>query len=240
MKKLFSFLFITVISAATLQAQTVDEILANYFENIGGEKNWAEMKSLKMEGKMSMQGMDLPMTIYSKAPNKQYVEISVMGKTIVEAYNGEYKWSVNPFQGGAEPQKGTEEESAEAAKDEFGSEFLNYKDKGHKVTLEGKEEIEGTECFKLKMVKKDGDEVIYFFDTENYVPIMMRTAITQEGPMKGKIAETYFSDYDEVGDGLIMALYTESKMDGQTLQKMTLEKVEVNVDIDDSKFDMPK
>lgn len=238
MKKLLSILFIAVLTAPAVQAQTVDEIVENYLENIGGKKNWSEMTSMVMEGKMSMQGMDLPMKIYSKNPNKQYVELDIMGKTIVEAFDGETQWSINPFQGGETAQKGTEEQNKEAAKEQFESEFIDYKKKGHKLTLQGKEEIEGTECFKIEMVKKDGDEVTYFFDTENFVPIMTRTAITQEGPMKGKIAETYFSDYEEV-DGFIIAHYTEAKMDGQTLQKMTIEKVQFNVDIDDSQFAMP-
>ncbi|KAA3638891.1 MAG: hypothetical protein DWQ02_04500 [Bacteroidetes bacterium] len=240
MKKLFWMLIIALLSATTIQAQTVEEILNNYFENIGGKDKWANIKSMKIEGTMSMQGMDLPLTVYSKAPNKEYVEMSVMDKTIIEAFDGESSWRVNPFMGGTEPQKGTPEETEKASKEQFQNEFINYKDKGHTITLEGKEEIEGTLCFKLKMVKVTGEEEIHFFDEETYVPIMIRTTITQEGFMKGKIAETYFSDYDEVGDGLIMAMYTESKMDGQTLQKMTIEKVEINPEIDDSQFTMPE
>ncbi len=240
MKKLCWMLFIAIISATTIHAQTVEEILHNYFENIGGKDKWTNIKSMKIEGTMSMQGMNLPVTIYSKAPNKEYVEMKVMDKTIIEAFDGVTSWRVNPFMGGTEPQMGTSEESEEASKEQFENEFINYKDKGHTLTFEGREEIEGTLCFKLKMVKVTGEETIHFFDEETYVPIMIRTAITEEGPMKGKLTETYFSDYDEVGDGLIMAMYIETKMEGQILQKMTFEKVEINPQIDDAQFVMPK
>lgn len=239
MKKVFSILFIAVMSIGTLAAQDVDEIVENYLENIGGKDKWASMNTMMIQGKMSMQGMDLDMTIYGKSPNLQYVEINIMGKTIIEAFDGTTSWSVNPFQGGETAQKGTEEQTKEAAKDEFGNDFVDYKKKGSVAKLLGKEEVEGTECFKVLFITKEGDETTYFFDTENYVPIMTRSAITEEGPMKGKLAEAYFSDYLEV-DGVMMAHFMESKIDGQTIQKMTYTKVEIDTPIEDSKFQMPK
>ncbi len=240
MKKLFIILFIAAISATSVQAQTLDEIIEKYLENIGGKKQWEEVKSLKVEGIMSMQGMEFPFTVYSKTPNKEYVESILMGKTIVEAFDGKTLWRINPFLFGEAPQKSTDAESEEAAKGQFGNDFINYKEKGNIVVLEDKEVVEGTECFKVKIVKRGGDEDFYFFDTENYVPIMMQTIITQEGHLKGSIVETYFSDYNEVEGGLFMAFQTVTKIGGQTMQQMTIQKVEVNPDIDDSKFSMPK
>lgn len=240
MKKLFFMLIITVFSATAVQAQTVEEILHNYFENIGGKDKWANIKSMKIEGTMSMQGMVLPLTIYSKAPNKEYVEMNVLGKTIIQAFDGETSWKINPFQGGTTPQKGTPEETKKASKGQFENDFINYKDKGHTLTLEGKEEIEGTLCFKLKMVKVTGEVIIHFFDEETYIPIMIRTIVINEDLLEANVAEVYFSDYNEVGDGMYMAFFTESKMDGQILQEMTIEKVEINLEINDAQFEMPK
>ena len=65
MKKLIVLLIRATTSAFSVQSQTVDEILDNYFEIIGGKDRWKSLQSIKMKGISAMQGMELPLTIYS-------------------------------------------------------------------------------------------------------------------------------------------------------------------------------
>lgn len=236
MKKLLSITLMCLI-AAMAHAQTADEILANYFETIGGVETWQKMNSMKMEGTSSMQGMEFPITVYSKRPNYEKVEISVQGMQIVQAFDGETSWAINPMMGSAEPAKASAEESAEAAKRQFEDSFINYADKGHTVELLGTEEVEGTETFKIKLTKKSGDEEFYFFDSENYVPIMMRS-FAASGPMKGQAVETYLSDYEEHGD-VVIPMSLEQKVNGQTFMQGTMTSVEFNGEMDDAIFAFP-
>ena len=46
MKK-FTLLFLAIFASFTMNAQTADEILASYFENIGGLENLKKVKVLK-------------------------------------------------------------------------------------------------------------------------------------------------------------------------------------------------
>ena len=70
---------------------------------------------------------------------------------------------------------------------DFPDPFLDYQDKGYTVELMGKEDFNGTETFKIKLVKEpitvDGEEVqdvsYYFFETENFVPIAIHAEIKQ-------------------------------------------------------------
>jgi len=238
MQKRFFSVLIALCAFVAVQAQTADDILAKYFEATGGLKKWAELKSSKMTGVMSMQGMEFPGTIYSAAPNKQKVEVSVQGQNIVQAYDGETAWWINPFANALEAQKMPAEMSEEMVKQKFESEFINYKDKGHTVELEGKETIEGTEAWKIKLTKKGGDVEYHFFDTEYNVPIMMRTAISN-GPMKGQNADTFMSDYQEV-EGMMFPFFIESKVGGESAQKITIKTVELNGKYDDAFFAFPK
>ena len=231
-----SFLFVAG-SFTLSSAQTVDEIIDTYLETIGGADAWKKVNSMEFAGKSSMQGMDFPVTVTSARPNLQKVEINVQGKQIVEAYDGENAWAINPFMGSMEPQAKTEEESKEAATNMFEDDLIDYKQKGHTLTLEGKEESEGTDCFKVKMVKADGEEMYHFFDTELYIPVMTRT-FAKMGPMKGQAIETYVSDYDEV-DGLIVPFSIEQKLGGQTFMQMTAESVKFNIEVADEFFAMP-
>lgn len=236
LRKTLLFCF-TLSLAMSVQAQTVNEILTKYFENTGGEQNWKSIKSTKMVATMAMQGMEFPGTIYSAPPNKQRVIVNVQGQEIVQAYDGEVAWMINPLMGTGEAQKVPTEMAEEMAKQEFESPFIGYKEKGHEVVLEGKETVDGTETFKVKITKKNGTEEYYFFDTEYYVPIMVQTAVTS-GPMKGQMTSTYMSDYQEV-DGLMMPFFIETKVGGQTAQKITIKEIQLNVDLKDELFAFP-
>ncbi len=239
------FLFLFTISSFGLQAQDLDEILKNYYENIGGVEAWTSLESMRITGKSSMQGMEFPVSVTSAKPNKSKVEVNIMGKQLVEAFDGTHAWAIDPFSGGGGEgapmaQKKNEEETKEAAKEEFEDRLINYKEKGNKVTLEGKEELEGSETYKVKLVTKGGDEYFYFFDTENFVPIMMR-AFAGAGPMKGQAFDIFFSDYNEVeGSDIIIPYSTEIKMNGQTIRNMLIEKIELNVEIEEDFFSFPE
>ncbi len=237
LKKTF-LLMAVLVCAMAAHAQTADEILTKYFENTGGMEKWKALKSTTMEGTMAMQGLEFPGTIRAMAPKKQRVDVNVQGQSIVQAYDGETAWWINPFGGSTEAQKMPEEMAEEMVNQEFESEFIDYKTKGHTVTLEGKETVEGTETFKLKLAKKNGDVEFHYFDTENYVPIMVQTAV-KTGAAKGQMVATYLSDYQEV-DGMTFPFFLETKMAGQSVQKITIKSIKTNETFEDTLFAFPK
>lgn len=233
----FAFLFIT--TASPIFAQTAEEIIERYIENVGGSEIWKTVKTTKISGKISVQGMDISYETYSKAPNKEYAESNVMGKKIVEAFDGEQVWRINPFMGGTTPQYGTEEESKERSKKLFENKFIDYQEKGHSIELLGQEEIDGNTCFVIKMTEKDGTESTTYIDTESYLPYMISTVISDGGDFDGTESQTYLSEYTEI-DGVYMAFRSETRMNGKTTMTIVIETAEVNVDIEDSLFEMPK
>ena len=42
----------------------------------------------------------------------------------------------------------------------------NWKEKGYTVTFDGKEDMEGTSCYKIKVDTKEGDSFTYYIDAE--------------------------------------------------------------------------
>jgi hypothetical protein len=240
-------LFLSLTLSAFAQAQTADDILNKYFEQIGGKDKIAAVKTLKATGKVKMQGMDLPISMLQKAPNKQKMTATFQGMTFVQpCFDGTEGWNTNQMT--MKPEKMTTEDS-ENMKDQAMMEdpFLNYAQKGYKVELQGKETIEGTECHKIKLTRKpvlvDGKSEenvsFYFFSVADNVPIMSRS-IMQKGPAKGATLETYLSDYQEVAGGYIMPYTMTVKFNGKAGQSISMEKYEPNVPIDDSEFAFPK
>lgn len=237
MKQLFT-IFSVLFLSFSMNAQTVTEIIDTYLENIGGEEAWREIKSMRMKGKTITQMGALPATISSMMPNKQLIEVDIQGKSFIQAFDGETAWAINPFMGGGSAEKAPQEQADEMAKNKFQDAFIDYEKKGSKVSLIGKKEVDGTETFEVKMVTEDGEEKYYYFDTENYVPIMSKV-FASSGEMEGKAIEVYISDYQEV-NGLMMPFSIEQKMDGQSLMQMTADSVELNPeDLTDANFAFP-
>ncbi|MFN5170519.1 MAG: outer membrane lipoprotein-sorting protein [Cyclobacteriaceae bacterium] len=235
--------FALALVAGLAHAQTADEILAKYFESTGGIEKWRALNSMIGTGKMSMQGMELDFSLTMKKPNKQFMKISIQGQDIITAYDGTDAWMLNPFQGGKDPVKLPPDQAKEMTEEELEDDFIDYKKKGHEVKLLGKEEIDGTQCYKIELVKNknnDKEDVtqIYYFDAENYVPIVTASFV-RSGPAKGQETRTYMSDYQDV-KGIMMPFSMETKLNGQTVQKMTFSKMEVNSDVSDAMFAFPK
>ena len=85
--------------------------------------------------------------------------------------------------------------------------------------------------------KPADDVAFYFFDAENYVPLMMETEV-KNGPNKGAIAQVKWSDYQEVG-GLMMAFSMSQGAKGQGGQPITITNIELNPKVDDAAFKYP-
>lgn len=246
MKKLTAALFLLGISISSIQAQSVDEILANYFENTGGIKKWEKMETVVMKGSAPSPQGDFPFTVYNKKPNMMKIEVDIQGKKLIpQAYDGETAWGLNPFAGGTSAQKVPEDLAWTVEEEaEFEPVYINYKEKGHEITLEGEETIDGAETYKLKVVKNknnDKQEIVeyHFFDKENFVPIMVRSSVLA-GPAKGMESETYLSDYQETDYGVIMPYYIETRSNGQVGQKIVVQEIVINSELDDSLFAYPE
>ncbi len=241
MTKRLTLICLALFSFVAVQAQdapSVDDIINAYLENTGGVDAWQGLTTMKMEGNMSMQGMDFPGIVYMKRPNMQRVEVNIQGKELVQAYDGETAWWINPFMGSEDPQPMPAEMSEEMTKETFEDEFINYADKGHTVEYIGTEEVEGAECYILRLTKANGDVEDHYFDTEYMVPIMQRTTV-DSGPMEGQASDTFLSDYQEV-NGLMIPFFMETKIGGQSIQKISITNIELNSDMGDEMFAYPK
>lgn len=237
MKKAHLFTFFFALLGLSVTAQSLQEVLTYYEENTGGLSRWQSLQSTRITGKASQMGMEFPFTLIQARPNKQKLMVDIQGSKLVEAFDGSVAWTINPFMGGSTPTKKSPDETRESMKQMFEDELLGYASKGHTASLGERETVEGVNCIVVKLVTKEGDERIYYFDPENYVPIMVKTFATS-GDMKGMAMEQYLSDYQEV-EGLMMPFSMTTKVMGQTVANLKFTKIECNVPVQDSEFAFP-
>ena len=238
---------VTLICSYTINAQTVDEIIDNYFENTGGVENWEKIEGIKMNAKVNQGGMEIPIEIVQLKSGKMMTTINFQGQSIKQGvFDGEVLWSTNFMTQKAEK---SDEESTNMVKNEmnqFPDPFLNYKEKGFTAELVGTETVDGSETFKIKLTTTpniiEGKEVpsiaYYFFDNENFVPIQVHEEITV-GPGKGMVSEIKLSDYQEAGN-VYMPFSMTQGVKGQPGAPINMDKIEINPTIDDSEFAFPE
>jgi outer membrane lipoprotein-sorting protein len=237
MKKMSAFLSVLfLISMIPVQSQNLDDILKEHFSASGQDK-LIKLKTQKLTGKMIQSGIEIPIIQMAKRPNKMRMEGTFQSLTFIQTYNGKEGWSINPFAGVAEPQPMTADELRSMSNQaDMDGMLWDWKGKGYTVTSEGKEDMEGTSCFKIKLVTKEGDSYIYYIDTDSYIMIRSTTKTKVMG--NETEADTYYSNYTQV-DGLAVPGKIETKMNGQLMMTLVIEKVEFDTDLNDSLFEKP-
>lgn len=247
MKKVIVVLVIVLLaSGSLLHAQGVDEIIDNYFENTGGMEAWKNLNGIKIYAKVNQGGIEIPLEIVQLRDGRQYTKITIQGQEIKQGvFDGTSLWNTN-FQT-MKAEKADEESTSNAKLDanDFPESFFDYKSKGYKAELVGKESFDGAETFKLKLTKEprtiDGnkveDVIYYFFEVESFVPIGQETEI-KEGPAKGQISQIKMSDYKEVA-GLYFPYSMVQGIKGGQSQPIIIDKIEVNPAVTEADFKFP-
>lgn len=224
--------FATLVSfSIPTQAQSVDEVINKHIDAIGGKANWDKVKTLKIDGKVSMQGVEISLVtqqVDKKAMRVDFTAMGMSGYTIITQKEG---WMLNPFMGQTKPEPMTADD-VKSSQDQLSlkNELFTFKEDGTKAEYLGTEDIEGTECHKIKMIDKNNQEATYFFDSETYYLIRKVDKIKANDKEEEMI--TSFSNFKKMDEGIVMPLNTTGGMFGS----MEATKIEVNAKIADSVF----
>lgn len=225
--------WMAVFAITSISAQDLQEILDGHFETIGQEK-LLKVKSTYATGKALQAGMEFSFEMINIRPDKVKMIIDVQGSKIIQAYDGENAWAINPLSGSPDPVDVTGPEAdglMETA--DMDGQLWDWKEKGHQLELEGTEEIEGSELFVLKLTKKNGNIDYYYLDPDSYLIIKVKSKTIMQGSEVE--TEAIMSNYQEV-EGFIMPFTVEQRMAGQTVLTIMTEEVNIDVEYEDSFF----
>lgn len=234
---LVAVIFIFSFSAA---GQTADEIVAKYVKAAGGMDKIQAVKTLRRSGKyIGGGGFDAIILQENKRASQVREEFSLQGMTAINAYDGKIGWKIEPWNGKKDPEALGEEEMKSILEDaDFDGPLVDYKRKGNKVEYLGLDKFEGTDTYKLKVTKTNGDVYVYYLDTDYYMPIKIDTKRIVRGAEREY--ETVLGDYKLV-NGWYIAYSVEVNAKGhQDKTKYVYDKIEANVPLDDGRFAMPQ
>jgi hypothetical protein len=234
MKKLiFSILTLAFVSA---NAQTTDDIIQKYSKAMGGLAAFNAIKTMKTTGTFTTQGVDLALT--SQIINGKAIrnDVQAMGQTVINSYKDGKGWKINPFAGITTVTDMTPEELIDfKSQSMIASQLMDYKLRGHKVELQGQEDVEGIKTYKIKLTNKDDNKVTTYFIsvTDNTI---IKSVSTRQLQGQNIEIETFYSDIKDF-NGLKFPMLRIQKMQGQVFQEIKIATIEFNVPIDEKIFD---
>lgn len=237
-RTLLQFVVAAALASTAVQAQTVDEIIAKNIEARGGMERFRALQTLRETGKFSQGSFQAQFVQESKRQNRIREEFIIQGMTDVTAYDGKIGWHVSPFSGRKDPELLSADDLKGLVEDaDIEGQLVDYKQKGYQAELVGHDPVEGTDCYKIKLTLKNGDIRYYYLDADSFLELKIETQRLIRGAVQYR--DTLFGDYDKVsGIYFPFALDTGEKGDPNRV-KLTVEKIEVNIPLDDSLFSLP-
>jgi zinc protease len=210
------------------------QVLERYAEAIGGKAAFEKHRSQHVTGTVELPAQKLggKLEVFAARPNKMLMKVTMPGLgEVTTGYDGSIGWMSTAITGPMLIEGPMIEEVATQA--DFDHSLHDPAD--YKVMeVLGKEEFNGEECHKLKLVHRSGFESTEFFSVKTGLQIgFIATQQTQFGPVR---ATTIVSDYKRFGDLLLPARTIQKASGIETV--MTIQETEYDR-VDPAIFELP-
>ena len=226
MKKLI-FALTGLIIMSVINAQSLEEIVKRYSVANKLDKV-SSLKTIKISGNMSMMGMEMPMTMWMKNPNKIKTVTSVNGQEMIQVYDGVKGYTVNPMTGSSAPVEMTSEEVKQTIRTNMFQNYMATYLKNGQLALDGDGNVNNKPAYKLKATVEGGTIIDLFIDKTSYLMVKVSTSSS------GMTFDSFPTDYTET-NGFIVPMKTTTSAQGMEFV-MNFTKVEVDTPMDDSIF----
>ena len=224
-----------VFASAASYAQTVDEIVDKHVAALGGLDKIKAVNTVVTERSLAVQGMEIPNKTTLVVGKSVRNESTVMGNTMVQVVDDSKGWMIRPTMmgGTGEPEDMPEDQVKQqlSSLDPFGG-LVDYKGKGNKVELIGKETVDKKDVFHLKLTTKDGQVIEEYVDASTFLVNKIKVS------MNGQDGEIELTDYKEV-DGVKFPNTMEISNAQMGTMSFITSKIAVNTPVDPAIFKRP-
>lgn len=234
MRRLFPLLLgLLLLPAYAQNTITADDLAAKNIQARGGTAKLAAIKTLRATYSTEEDGKPVQVIEMQKRPNKLRRNITFGKKIIVYAYDGQTAWQSSGKSSSAAPADLALELKEEA---DIDGPLLNYKEKGSKLELVGKEKFNQKDVYNLKITLKEGQVRNIYLDARSFLEVK-ETGFFEKGGQRVDFV-TILKSYRPV-QGILFPFVVEQKAGDEENQITYLKKMELNVPIADSIFTMP-
>lgn len=231
MKKTLTLLSLLIGACSLATAQTADDIINKNITAMGGLDKLNSIKTVYEEDSVNAGGAKLPVKAWMVNKKSSRIEFSYNGMTGFSILRNDSAWNFNPFSGQTVPAPATSDEVKKGQEGLYVTDaFVNYKEKGYKVSFEGMDDAQGSQAYKLKVTISDSISETYYIDPDTYYVIQVKTKATVNGTVH-EGTETR-SDYKKTMDGYVFPMESNSSDQGDIKTYL----IKVNTPIDNRIF----
>lgn len=171
---------------------------------------------------------------YKTDPVKVRIEQTILGMETIIGFDGGKTWLQQMGRAMEAPAAINDSMKAGLAREDL---LLKYKATGFKLEYLGESQVENSSCHRVKFIDIDGNETIYHFDAETYLPLKVEFDAPDE---TGKMvrSEVMNSDFREV-ENMRMPFKSVILADGKMNMETTIREIKINQGLDDKLFSMP-
>jgi len=225
-----------LLAVTILPGQDLQQILQDHYQAAAQEKmSKIETIITHGENRYSSAGISSDFTLYQARPMKIRIETEFQGSGVIQTYDGETGYMVAPSMGIPEPKEMSANEVQNLRSQvEFEDPLWNYQEKGSKLEL--LESDPSVSSFPIKLTTAGGEVFYFFIDRESH----QISSIRSTRLIGGRETEitTVLQDYQSTR-GIPVARKIETRMNGETVTTVVIEKVEFNKKIDPALFEKP-
>ena len=239
------------VSAAPASAQDVDGLVEKYYAARGGKEKLKAIQTLRITQTVANPFSSTKMTVLRKRPNSIRWEMTPAAQPTavpnLRAMTATGGWDTVAGKTTVRPELLVKQELEIDA--DIDGLLMDWKEKGHTVVLDGTETVRGRKAHKLKITTKGGVERWISLDAETFLPVKEAGKITLPGPPDPRTKQPrtnshvfLFSDWRDVNGVKFPFAIDEERIGGPITQEFAtyVDKIEVNVPVEDAVFEMPK
>ena len=195
---LFGVFVLFLVAIQSTGGKTIDEIVERYIHAMGGVEKLDTIKTIYLEGLITMMGKTGLIKIYQTRENTGGEKYLFKWK-ITDIAEHEYQTSESPFNTQLIENKiieGLTQLSITAY-------LINYITDGSKVTLVGKEVVEEITCNKITLSTSAGVQINYWFNTNDGLLYQTSIKSNVNNSTKPSAIQTKYANYKMVQDVLL-------------------------------------
>jgi outer membrane lipoprotein-sorting protein len=240
MRRLVALLTVCTLPAVAF-GYTAEELAAKNVEAKGGIDSIHAIKSLRLTGRLRIQQdtVELGLVTLVRQPGAVRYEATLQGLTQVQAFDGTQAWQINPFQGRKDPEKLSADDAKGLGEDaaDFAGALVDYQAKGYKLDYLGREDIDGTDAYKLRVTRANGDLTTVYLDPDYFLEIRTVNRRIEHGVPIETVVD--YGDYEKVAGVFLPFSQVSATKGSNERQKVQFEQGEANVTAADGLFQFP-
>jgi hypothetical protein len=219
---------------------TLAQILERNAQARGGLEAWRKIDTMAWTGHIETTGgpaAGLPFMVELKRPNKTHFELVSGNAKNFRVFDGSQGWRLRPSAGGPpEVQPYSDEELTYSRDDQvIDGLLLDHQAKGHIVTFETVEAVEGKPAYRLAVVLPSGAHARLWIDAKSFLEAKLEREASR-GAASG--VAILYREYREF-EGLQLPTVIETQRAAGRVDRLNIERVALNPPLLDAAFTKP-